>query len=162
VLQTKWFWIYLHQALGATGGFVFAASKFSSFTANERAHLPVLLRLCNVISKIVGAKPSIQQHILALRSVMKGVFNQNRQEDAHEFLLALINKCELERGGYLGEGMCSHNAFECIYCAIIQEEQFEQANSMCSSAWNSDKTHFVSVQSVQPKLSLKRHPWELD
>ena len=111
MLQTKFHWMNLQQALGATGGFVFAASNFFSSNANKSTDLPVLWSLCYLISRIVGAKQSILQYILSVRSVMAGIFNQNRQEDAHEFLLALVDKCESERNAYLGEGMCSHNTF---------------------------------------------------
>lgn len=48
------------------------------------------------------------RHIISnLRLAVGGVFNQRRQEDAHEFLMALTDKCKTEGKEYFREGMFS-------------------------------------------------------
>jgi hypothetical protein len=83
--------------LGATGGLVLAASRFVRSNANCRTAFPKSRKIFLLLSKFVGAGQISAEHIYALRSVMGGIYNKYRQEDAHEFMTALVDKCGSER-----------------------------------------------------------------
>ena len=100
--------INLQQALGATGGLVLAASRFICSKADCRTSSPASWNIGNLLSNLVGTGQSCRHNIRALRSIMGGRFNQNRQEDAHEFLTALVEKCESERNESMDESICAY------------------------------------------------------
>jgi hypothetical protein len=86
----------LEQALGATGGLVLAASRLVS-SKEECRTAPVLWKFCNLLSLLVGTGYISAQTIQTLRSFLGGVYIGHQQQDAHEFLLALVDKCKSDR-----------------------------------------------------------------
>lgn len=97
----------MQQALGATGPLALAASKFVSSNLDNKSKLPIIWALCYFLSKLAGSGGILRHIISNLRLAVGGVFNQRRQEDAHEFLMALTDKCKTEGKEYFREGMFS-------------------------------------------------------